>query len=161
MLFKSLVPSVTLNNLSEYLEDILDYQSLFKTFTTPFEEVYSGIIHLDDVDRIYSADISDDDDDTGDSLYNVSFRFIGGDKRVYYAYAHMRINYGFDIDDEFIRGTMFMTKQPLIFFMTTVSSIDETDSLYAFLLDDGIDICFDEDETVQMLHSYYMLQIVD
>jgi hypothetical protein len=55
------------------------------------------------VDRIYDASI-EDEDITGDSLYKVSFRFVGSNRLLYYAYAHMRTNYGYDIEEEFIRG---------------------------------------------------------
>ncbi|UUT40555.1 hypothetical protein [carnivorous sponge associated iridovirus] len=144
MIFKSLVPSVTLDNLYEYLDDIIDYYDQFKVFTSPFELMYPDPPVLNRVDRIYDATI-EDDETTGDSLYNVSFRFIDANGVMYWAYAHMRINYGFNIDVEFYRGTMFVTKDPKIFFMTTMPSIDQTDDLYAFLLEDGLDICFDED----------------
>ena len=126
MIFKSLVPSVTLDNLYEYLDDIIDYYDQFKVFTSPFELMYPDPPVLNRVDRIYDATI-EDDETTGDSLYNVSFRFIDANGVMYWAYAHMRINYGFNIDVEFYRGTMFVTKDPKIFFMTTMPSIDQTE----------------------------------
>ena len=113
------------------------------------------------MDRIYDASIVDEDI-TGDSLYNVSFRFMGADGVLYYAYAHMRINYGYDIDEEFIRGTMFITKRVRLFFMTTMPSIEETDDLHTFLLEDGLYICFDEDHLPLAAHvslANYALQI--
>lgn len=156
MIFKSLVPSVTLDNVSDYLSDIIDYYDKFKVFTTPFETtLYAEPPYLESVDRIYDAYI-EDEDITGDSLYNVSFRFVGVDGVLYYAYAHMRINYGYDIE-EFIRGTMFVTKRVRLFFMTTMPSIEETDDLHGFLLEDGIDLCFDE--PLAALANSYALQI--
>lgn len=143
MVFKSLVPSVTLENLSEYLSDIIDYHDRFKVFATPFEDLYVEAPDIEMVDRIYDAEI-EDEDGTGDSLYNVSFRFVGADGLLYYAYAHLRINYGYYIEEEFIRGTMFVTKRPRLFFMTTAISIEETDDLHRFLLEDGLNLCFDE-----------------
>jgi len=156
MVFKSLVLSVTLDNVSDYLSDIIDYYDQFKVFTTPFETLYAQPPDLERVDRIYDAYI--EGDDTGDSLYNVSFRFVGVDDVLYYAYAHMRINYNYDIEEEFIRGTMFVTNMVRLFFMTTMPSIEETDDLHGFLLEDGIDLCFDEDP-LGVLANYYALQI--
>lgn len=161
MVFKSLVPSVTLDNVSDYLDEIIDYQDRFKIFTTPFETLYSSLLCVDTVDRIYDASI-EDEDITGDTLYNVSFRFVGADGVLYYAYAHMRINYGYDIDEEFIRGTMFLTKKVRLFFMTTMPSIEEVDDLHGFLLEDGVDLCFDEDNLPLAAHvslANYVLQI--
>lgn len=165
MVFKSLVPSVTLDNVSDYLELIIDYYDQFKVFATPFETLYPGPPVLDHVDRIYDASI-EDEDITGDSLYNISFRFIGVNGVMYWAYAHMRINYGSkdpgSVEEEFIRGVMFMTKSPTIFFMTTMPSIDQTDDLYSFLLEDGLDLCFDEDHLpleAQVSIANYALQI--
>jgi hypothetical protein len=161
MVFKSLVHSVTSDNVSEYLDDIIDYHDSFKVFGTPFEIMYSGPPCLEDVDRIYDACI-EEEDFTGDSLYNVSFRFLGVDGIMYYAYAHMRINYGYDIEEEFIRGSMFVTKSPELFFMTTIPSIEQTDDLYAFLLEDGLDLCFNEDQLplmAQVSLANYALQI--
>ncbi len=161
MVFKSLVPSVTLDNVSDYLEEIIDYQYFFKTFTTPFETLYSSPLCIETVDRIYDASI-DYEDITGDNLYNVSFRFVGTDGDPYYAYAHMRINYGYDIDEEFIRGTMFITKKVNLFFMTTMPSIEETDDLHGFLLEDGVNLCFDRDHLPLAAHislTEYALQI--
>jgi len=148
MVFKSLVPAVTLDTLSDYLSDILDYYDSFKVFATPDETTYSYPIFLNDVDRIYDACI-EDEDGTNDSLYNVSFRFTRLDQTMY-AYAHMRINYEYDIEEEFIRGTMFVTKYPELFFMTTMPSIEQTDDLYTFLLEDGLDLCFDEAQALSI-----------
>lgn len=161
MVFKSLIPSVTVDNVCDYLDDIIDYHDRFKIFTTPFEVLYPDPPCLEMVDRIYDANI-EDENITGDSLYNVSFRFVGTDGVLYYAYAHMRINYGFDIDEEFIRGTMFITKRLTLFFMTTMPSIEETDDLHGFLLEDGKDLCFDEDHLPLAAHvslANYALQI--
>lgn len=161
MVFKSLVPSVTIDTVSDYLDDIIDYYDRFKVFATPFEVLYPEPPCLEMVDRIYDAAI-EDEDTTGDSLYNISFRFMGADGVLYYAYAHMRINYGYDIDEEFIRGTIFITKRVRIFFMTTMPSIEETDDLYAFLLEDGLDLLFDEDHLPLAAHvslANYALQI--
>jgi hypothetical protein len=147
--------------LSDYLSDIIDYHDQFKVFTTPFETLYPESPCLDMVDRIYDAAI-EDEDITGDSLYNVSFRFVGNNGVLYYAYAHMRINYGYDIEEEFIRGTMFITKSIRLFFMTTIPSIEETDYLHGFLLEDGLDLCFDEDHlslAAQVSLANYALQI--
>jgi len=161
MVFKSLVPSVTSDNMSDYLSDIIDYHDEFKVFATPFETLYPEPPCLDMVDRIYDASI-EDEDITGDSLYDVSFRFVGSNGLLYYAYAHMRINYGYDIEEEFIRGTMFITKSIRLFFMTTMPSIEETDDLHGFLLEDGLDLCFDEDHLSLAAHvslANYALQI--
>lgn len=161
MVFKSLIQTITSDNVSEYLEDIFDYYDSFKVFGTPFEPVYQSAPLLCDVDRIYDASI-EEEDFTCDSLYNVSFRFLGVDMIKYYAYAHMRINYGYDIDEEFIRGTMFVTRAPKLFFMTTMPSIEQTDDLYTFLLEDGLDLCFDEDHLplmAQVSLANYMIQI--
>lgn len=162
MVFKTLIPSVTLDNISEFLEDILDYQNRFKKFATPFEDLYQHPLCIDNVDRIYDASI-EDEDVTYDTLYNISFRFIGIDGVEYYTYAHMRINYGYDIDEEFIRGTMFITKRVRLFFMTTMPSIQETDEIHGFLLEDGIDLCFDEQHLPTVAHISrvnYALQII-
>lgn len=161
MFFKSLIPSVTLDNISDYLSEIIDYYDQFKVFATPFETLYAEPPDLESVDRIYDASI-EDEDITGDSLYNVSFRFVGVDGVLYFAYAHMRINYGYDIEEEFIRGTMFVTKRVRLFFMATMPSVEETDALHGFLLEDGIDLCFDEDHLPVAAHvalANYALQI--
>jgi hypothetical protein len=161
MIFKSFIPSITLDNVSDYLDDIIDYHYQFKVFATPFEDLYPNPPCLQTVDRIYNATI-EDEDITGDTLYNVSFRFIGNDGVLYYAYAHMRINYGYDIENEFIRGTMFVTKKVRIFFMTTVSSIEQTDDLHNFLIQDGLNLCFDENNLPLEAHvalANYTLQI--
>ena len=161
MVFKSLVPSVTPDNVSDYLSELLEYHNQFKVFATPFETLYTEPPDLEMVDRIYDAAI-EDEDITGDSLYNVSFRFVGVDGVLYYAYAHMRINYGYAIEEEFIRGTMFITKQVTLFFMTTMPSIEDTDDLHGFLLEDGIDLCFDENNlplTALVALANYSLQI--
>jgi hypothetical protein len=161
MVFKSLIHSITSDNVSEYLEDIFDYYDSFKVFSTPHESLYPFCPELNDVDRIYDACIDMEDEDNN-SLYNVSFRFIGIDGINYYTYAHMRINYDNDIDNEFIRGTMFITKLPDHFFMTTMPSIEQTDELYTFLLEDNIDLIFNEDQlspNVQLSKDNYALQI--
>jgi len=156
-MFKSLVDTVTADNLADYLEDILDYRGHFTLFSLPFENVYTGPIVLSDINRIYEAVI--EEDDTEDTLYNVSFRFTIDDIN-YYAYAHMRINYGYAIEDEFIRGTMFITTEPLYYFMTTVSSLTETDALHSFLNEDGLHIVFSENNAVsQLLCNYYIDKI--
>ena len=144
MVFKSLTPAVSLNNSWEYLNDIIDYHYNFKVFTTPFEDLYVEAPDLEMVDRVYAADI-EDEDLTGDSLYNVSFRFLGADGVLYYAYAHLRINYGYCIENEFLRGTFFVSRFPRLFFMSTENSIEETDELHRFLLEDEINLCFDRD----------------
>lgn len=157
-MFKSFVPTVTADNLDEYLEDILDYRSHFTIFSLPFENVYSGPILLSDVNRIYEAIITQELG-TEDTLYNVSFRFTTDDVN-YYAYAHMRINYGYDIEEEFIRGTMFITPEPLFYFMTTISSLNETDDLHSFLNEDGLYINFEENNAAsQLLCNYYIDKI--
>jgi len=161
MFFKSLVPFVRINDVSSCLSEIIDYYDQFKVFTTPFEVLYLDSLCLNMVDRIYYASI-EAEDNTGDSLYNVSFRFVGTDRVLFYAYAHMRINYNYDIDEEFIRGTMFLTKNVNLFFMTTMPSIEEVDDLYGFLLEDGIDLRFDENnlpDTAYVSLANYALQI--
>ena len=182
--FRSSVPSVTLYNLSEYLEPILQYHDQFKVFATPFEDPYVEVPDIEMVDRIYDAAIEDEDiedediedediedEDSiededeqigGDSLYNVSFRFVGADGVQYYAYAHLRINYGYCIEDEFLRGPMFVTKFPSLFFMCTMPSIEETDDLHDFLREDGINLCFDQQNlpaAARAAIGHYMYQI--
>lgn len=161
MVFKSLIPSVTAANLSDYLEDIIEYYDQFKVFATPFETLYPAPPCLDLVDRVYNAHI-EDEDITGDSVYNVSFRFMGSNGLQHYAYAHMRINYGYDIEEEFIRGTMFVTTKARLFFMTTIWSIEETDELHSFLLQDGLNISFNQHQLPLAAHvslANYALQI--
>ena len=163
MIFKSLIPSITLDNVPDYLTDVLDYQNEFKVFATPFENTYPCVIDLNSVDRIYDACI-EGEDSTGDTLYNVSFRFMGVNGYNYYAYAHMRMNYDFANNfDEFIRGTLFITKLPKLFFTTTVTSIEQHDDIHSFLLDDGINLCFDElnlSTQAQICRNYYTIQIL-
>lgn len=169
MSFKSLIATITPDNLGEYLDDILDYYDYFKIFTTPFETLYSIPPSIEQVDRIYEASIDDEDgedqdDQTvmGDSLYNISFRFKGTNGIFYYAYAHMRINYELDVDNEFIRGTLFLSKNVELFFMTTLASINENDDLHSFLLDDGVSIAFDKAHlplAVHMSLENYIFQI--
>jgi hypothetical protein len=161
MVFKSLITSVTQGNLSDYFEDIIDYQDRFKIFTTPFETTYMEPLDIDTVDRIYDA-VMEEEEFTGDNLCNVAFRFLGVNGSLYYAYSHTRINYGYDIEDEFIRGTLFITKSARLFFMTTLPSIEENDDLHVFLLEDGLNLCFTENHLPSMAQAciiHYLYQI--
>jgi hypothetical protein len=57
---------------------------------------------------------------------------------------------------------MFIIKSIRLFFMTTMPSIEETDDLHCFLLEDGLDLCFDEDHLSLAAHvslANYALQI--
>ncbi len=152
--------SIPVINLSDY-EDVFDYFPNFKTFATPCECIYMEDIKMESVSRVYDACI-EEEDETGDTLYNLSFSFTNHSNANYYAYAHMRIDYGADIAAEFIRGTLFITKHPKLFFMTTLPSIEQTDDIYQFLLEDNINLCFDEEHlppTARICNIHYATQI--
>jgi hypothetical protein len=126
----------------ETIANILEYFDQFKIFTTPSEKPFDyGDFDFENVTRVYDASIMHEQTDI---LYNISFRIdststSGSTRTSFYAYAHMRIN-----GNELVRGTLFVTNNPKIFFMTTLPSIEETDDIYSFLKEDGLELCFDD-----------------
>jgi hypothetical protein len=122
----------------ETINKILVYFDQFKIFTTPSENPFDYgdfAFDFENVTRVYDASIMHEQTDI---LFNISFR-IDSTRTSFYAYAHMRIN-----GNELVRGTMFVTNKPEIFFMTTLPSIEETDDIYSFLKEDGLELCFDD-----------------
>ena len=138
------------------IANVLVYFDQFKIFTTPSEKQFVSHFNFEDVERVYDASIVDEQNDI---LFNISFRFNSAymNARIY-AYAHMRI----DENNKLVRGTLFVTMKPKIFFMTTLPSIEQTDSIYNFLKEDGLDLCFDDTtipKSARISRRNYTLQI--
>jgi hypothetical protein len=142
------------SSANETIDKILVYLDQFKIFTTPSEKPFDyGDFDFENVTRVYDASIMHEQTDI---LFNISFR-IDSMRTSFYAYAHMRIN-----GDELVRGTMFVTNKPKIFFMTTLPSIEETDDIYSFLKEDGLELCFDDSSipnSAKISRKNYAIQI--